>query len=149
MSKSKKKQLLRKMRNNIILLAMFICLVLLCMGLLNYINVTLTSLTARKKEFAVMESIGMTRKQLRKSIVLEGVFYSGIVSVLTVIVGSGVLQALRAVMNQRIAYFTFYHPWDVLGISILALFAICTVIPLALQRKNAEESVIERLRMYT
>ena len=30
MSKSKKKQLLRKMRNNIILLAMFICLVLLC-----------------------------------------------------------------------------------------------------------------------
>lgn len=91
----------------------------------------------------------MTRKQLRKSIVLEGIFYSGIVSVLTVIVGSGVLQALRAVMNRRIAYFTFYYPWDVLGISILALFAICTVIPLALQRKNAEESVIERLRMYT
>lgn len=126
-----------------------LCLVLLCMGLLNYINVTLTSLTARKKEFAVMESIGMTRKQLRKSIVLEGIFYSGIVSVLTLIVGSGVLQVLRAVMNQRIAYFTFYYPWDVLGISILALFVICTVIPLALQRKNAGESVIERLRMYT
>ena len=126
-----------------------ICLVLLSMGLLNYINVTLTGLTARRKEFAVMESLGMTRKQLRKSIVLEGIFYSLIVTGLTLTVGSGVLYGMRQLVNQRIAYFTFSYPWAALLCGVMFLFAICIVIPLVLQKKTVRDSVIERLRMYT
>lgn len=126
-----------------------ICLVLLSMGLLNYINVTLTGLTARRKEFAVMESLGMTRKQLRKSIVLEGIFYSLIVTGLTLTAGSGVLYGMRQLVNQRIAYFTFSYPWAALLCGVMFLFAICIVIPLVLQKKTVRDSVIERLRMYT
>ena len=43
-----------------------LCAVLLLMGIVNYMDVTITGLMVRKKEFAVMESIGLTRRQLKK-----------------------------------------------------------------------------------
>ena len=45
-----------------------LCAILILMGLVNYVNVTMTGLTMRRREFAVMESIGQTRRQLRKNI---------------------------------------------------------------------------------
>ena len=49
---------------------------LACMGVFQYFNVTVSSLEARKKEFMVLESLGMTRKQLLRMLVLEGLYYS-------------------------------------------------------------------------
>lgn len=53
-----------------------LCVLLILMGMVNYVNVTLTGLTMRRKEFAVLESIGLTRRQLKKMLLLEGVFYA-------------------------------------------------------------------------
>ena len=39
-------------------------LVIAVIGLLNFINSILTGMVTRQKEFAMMEAIGMTRKQL-------------------------------------------------------------------------------------
>lgn len=51
-------------------------------GLLNMINSTLTSLHTRRREFALLESLGMTRKQLKRLIDTEG-FYMGVLVILT------------------------------------------------------------------
>ena len=40
-------------------------------GIINLVNVIITSTTARKKEFAMMQSIGMTKRQLRCLLVME------------------------------------------------------------------------------
>lgn len=125
-----------------------LCLILILMGLVNYVNVTMTGLTMRKKEFAVMESIGFTRKQLQKMILLEGVFYSVIVAAATVIFGSAALLGLDVLMKKRIAYFAFAYPAGWLTACILILFAICITVPLMMYKKTVDESVIERLRNY-
>lgn len=45
-------------------MVMFVlCLILLFMGLMNYVNVTAAGLILRQREFAVLESIGMTKGQ--------------------------------------------------------------------------------------
>lgn len=52
-----------------------LCLVLLFMGSMNYFHVIVTGYTVRKKEFSVMQNIGMTTRQLKKMTRMEGIFY--------------------------------------------------------------------------
>ena len=45
-------------------------------GVLNLINTLVTTILIRRHEFATMQSIGMTRRQLRSMLVHEGLFYA-------------------------------------------------------------------------
>lgn len=65
--------------------------VFLIAGLMNFANVMLTGIIARKQDFLVMEKIGMTKRQKRKLLVIEGMYYVLIVAVLLLTVGVGVL----------------------------------------------------------
>ena len=38
----------------------------------------LTAIFSRQKEFAMLQSIGMTRRQLRNMLIDEGLYYAGI-----------------------------------------------------------------------
>lgn len=113
-----------------------LCGILILMGLANYVNVTMTGLTQRKKEFAVMQSIGMTRKQLRKMLVLEGIFYSCVIIGLLITAGSFCLAGIACMMTQRIAYFHFIYPFWSLFLCIAVLFVSCTGIPLLMYGKS-------------
>lgn len=68
--------------------------VLLIAGLMNFANVMLTSIIARKQDFLVMEKIGMTKRQKRKLLVMEGMYYVLIVAVLLLTVGVGMLYLI-------------------------------------------------------
>ena len=45
-------------------------------GVLNFFNAILTGIIARKREFAVLQSIGMTGKQLKTMLVYGGLLYA-------------------------------------------------------------------------
>ena len=45
-------------------------------GVLNFFNAILTGITTRRRELAVLQSIGMTSRQLRTMLALEGLFYT-------------------------------------------------------------------------
>ncbi len=123
-----------------------LCILLILMGLVNYVNVTLTGLAMRRKEFAVLESIGLTRRQLKRMLLLEGVFYSLIVTVLLLTAGTGALYAFGAVMDEKIVYFVFRYPAAETAVCIILLFVICTAVPLILFWRTERESVVERLK---
>ena len=123
-----------------------LCILLILMGLVNYVNVTLTGLAVRRKEFAVLESIGLTRRQLKRMLLLEGVFYSLIVTVLLLTAGTGALYAFGAVMDEKIVYFVFRYPAAETAVCIILLFVICTAVPLFLLWRTEQESVVERLK---
>lgn len=123
-----------------------LCVLLILMGMVNYVNVTLTGLTMRRKEFAVLESIGLTRRQLKKMLLLEGVFYSMIVTVLLLTIRNGALYAFGAVMDKKIVYFVFRYPMAETAVCIILLFVICTAVPLILLSRTEQESVVERLK---
>lgn len=123
-----------------------LCVLLILMGLVNYVNVTLTGLAMRRKEFAVLESIGLTRRQLRRMLLLEGVFYSLIVTVLLLTAGTGALYVFSAVMDKKIVYFVFRYPAAEAAVCVFLLFVICTAVPLFLLWRTERESVVERLK---
>lgn len=125
-----------------------LCVILLLMGVVNYINVTITGLAVRKKEFAVMESIGLTRKQLKQLLTMEGIFYSSIVTVLTGVLGGLAFYMVGEGMKERMGYFAVNYPVVEFAACVAGLFLSCILIILFLYRKYDESSIALRLRIY-
>lgn len=77
-------------------------------GLLNLLNVVMASAAARQREFAIMQSIGMTRRQLRRLFVIEGLLYSVIAGILSLILSSVCsLTAVKGLCGMQ--WFCVYH----------------------------------------
>lgn len=53
-----------------------ISLIIAFIGILNFINSMLTAIVSRQKEFAMIQSIGMTKRQLRCMLIDEGLCYA-------------------------------------------------------------------------
>ena len=58
---------------------------------MNFFNTTATSVISRKKELALLEVVGMTKKQVSKMLVTEGFLYLGgafVIAVLLIVFGA-------------------------------------------------------------
>ena len=55
-----------------------VSVVIALVGVLNFINSMVTAIVSRRREFAVMQSVGMTKKQLCRMLVNEGLYYAGL-----------------------------------------------------------------------
>lgn len=119
-------------------------LVLILMGLLNYLNVITTGILARQRELAVMECVGMTGKQIQCMLAAEGGIYCAVVGGLVLTVGSGILHMLRIYMESRIAYFKFLYPGAAAGGILAAVFAACISVPLVMYRQMEKRSITQR-----
>lgn len=117
-----------------------LCLLLVMMGLVNYMNVTMTGLAVRRKELAVMECIGMTGRQIRGMLVCEGMFYSLIIAALTVTVGSGAVWGTGILMKQRITYFVYHFPAAGMAAVLGFVFLICIVAPILMYEGRRNEA---------
>ena len=124
-----------------------LCTLLLMMGSANYFNVTMTSLAMRRRELAVLESLGLTRRQLRKMLLLEGIFTALLVTLGVVTIGSFLLWAEGILIKQRLAYFVFQYPALLLVLCLGLLFILCGALPLSMYRKTEKQPVVERLKV--
>lgn len=74
-----------------------LAIVLALIGIMNFYNMTAASVLSRKRELVLLETVGMTKKQLRRMLVTEGCLYlSGafmIALVITVLFGGRMLTA--------------------------------------------------------
>lgn len=77
-------------------------------GLLNLLNVILAGAVARQREFAIMQSIGMTRKQLRRLFMIEGILYSAIAGILSLIL-SAIFSFTTVKGLCSLQWFCVYH----------------------------------------
>lgn len=113
-----------------------ISVILLCVGLVNYFNIMFTGIVGRKKELEIMRKIGMTRRQKRKLLLMEGSYYVLMIAGLVVSVGSIVLKGIEVYMRKQLSYFTFHYPagWVVGSIVILEILCIIICNLLALKK---------------
>lgn len=116
-------------------------------GIANFINSVLTSIITRRKEFAMLQSIGMTGRQLRQLLAWEGVYYAA-----GAIIASAVTGALFSAVVVRSAagalwFFTYrFMLWPMAAVYPLLLL-LTMAIPTLLYRRIAKASIIERLRL--
>lgn len=113
-----------------------ISVVLLFAGVANYFNVMVTEIISRKKELEILESIGMTKRQKRKLLTVEGLYYCLAVVALMLTVGNGILYLIRFYMEDKLSYFVFTYPVGWLIVGIGCLIGICAMIPKMLYIKR-------------
>lgn len=116
-------------------------------GVLNFFNAILTGISARRRELAVLQSIGMTGVQQKTMLALEGLLYTigalTLALLLILAAGPALGRALTGLFWFVTWHFTlwpvlvFLPPFVILGIGI-------PVMSCAVARKS---SVVERLRV--
>lgn len=124
-----------------------VCILMVLMGLMNYVNVMATSVQTRRRELAMMESLGMTRRQLRAMVMWEGGIYAVLSSVLF-LAGCGILWAAFSDTHIDAGVLAFSFVWPprlVVGL-VLALLVLCPCISALAYRISSREPVIQRLR---
>ena len=115
-------------------------------GVLNFVNATLTSIFTRRREFAVLQSVGMTVRQLIKMLCLEGSYYavvSIIISVPLCFISS--LIIVRPIC-EKIWFLAFRMNFFPLVILSLFLLLIGILTPYVSYRMMNKQSVVERLK---
>ena len=117
------------------------------MGTLNFVNVIFTNIYARQKELAALESIGMTRNQMKKVLMLEGIYYSGITMLFLCTIGVAVSYGASWLFRTAFVYFAkFGIPVASLCIVFALMILISGSVPVLVYHYISRESVVERLR---
>lgn len=128
------------------IMAFAISFVIAVVGVLNFVNSMLAAIFSRQKEFAMLQSIGMTRRQLRNMLIDEGLYYAGITLAL-----SYVLSALVVGVGVRLLVAgdwtaTFHFTLLPLVICTPILLAFAVLIPVCCFKNIEKQSIVERLR---
>lgn len=133
-------------RNMFLMLGGVLSMIVGLVGLLNFLNGILTSILTRRRELAMLQSIGMTGKQLKIMLIWEGLYYAlgAVVVALLLSVIFGLL--LSDVLSEVFWFFTYR--FTVMPILFVApIFAFLGIfVPLMVYKLVSKHSIVERLR---
>lgn len=120
--------------------------VITLIGVTNIFNTISTNIYLRSKEFAMLKSVGMTKKEFNRMIRLESLFY-GVKSLLIgiplgILGGAGIFLAF----SQRNSVMEFVFPLNAVIISILFVFVIVWLIMKYSVGKVSRQNIIETIR---
>ena len=121
-------------------------IVIAIIGLLNFINSIFTGIIARKCEFAILNSIGMTERQLNRMLLEEGLYYILISGGIGIVFGSLISYGVLRALNNIIMFFEYRYSFTAFVI-ILPLFTLAAaIIPKIAYTRAKKQSIVERLR---
>ena len=137
-------------KNVVLLVGGMIGAVFALVGLINFINLVMTNIVTRRHEFATMQSIGMTNRQLRKMMISESFSYvllAGIVG--TLVAATLGMTLLRAfVENGPTSMMMTFQITLLPALIMLVLFLVLAfIVPVVALRLLNNRSVVERLRV--
>ena len=137
-------------KNVVLLVGGMIGAVFALVGLINFINLVMTNIVTRRHEFATMQSIGMTNRQLRKMMISESFSYvllAGIVGTLVAVtLGMTLLRAF--VENGPTSMMMTFQITLLPALIMLVLFLVLAfIVPVVALRLLNNRSVVERLRV--
>ena len=115
-------------------------------GILNFTNVIITSIISRRQEFATIQSIGMTSKQLRKMLIFEGLYYALITFMVVFLIGLPITYLGVNSFAGQMSFFSYHFTLTPIVICMPILIAIAVLVPVIGFRNIKNTSVVERLR---
>lgn len=133
-------------RNMFLLMGGVLSFVVGLIGILNFFNAILTGILSRRREFAMLQSVGMTGKQLLTMLVYEGLCYAGGAIVFTLIVSVLVEPFAGRLMESTFWFFSFRFTLAPVIVVAPVFILLGAALPLIIYRFTAKKSIVERLR---
>ena len=118
--------------------------ILAVLAVMNYLNVMAASVQARRDELATLESIGMTVKQTKKMLRIEGAGYA-LLSIAGAVI-FGLPLSFLAFQAMNVYFISFSIPWFGNLILFGCALLVCVTAPVIIYDRTQNASVIERLR---
>lgn len=133
-------------RNMYLLMGGALSFVVGAVGILNFFNAVLTSIHSRRREFAMLQSIGMTGRQLKKMLILEGLLYGGIAVAASLACSLLLTPVMGNVIGGMFWFFTYRFSLLPILVVIPVFAAFGLLLPLISYRNVAKQTIVERLR---
>ena len=133
-------------RQMFLLIGGILCAIIGLVGLLNFFNAMMTGILSRRREFAVLQAVGMTNRQLKTMLIYEGLFYA-MSSVAAAFILSLAVGPLAGKMLGSMFWF-FEYQFTVLPVllTIPVFLLLGWLIPCMMYDNAAKCSVVEQLR---
>ncbi len=122
-------------------------LIIFLVGIINFTNTVIADYDIRKKELAIMESIGLTKSQLWKLIFFEGFCYWIITMLGMFFIGTILVYTLGIFIKQKLLYFRFVYPWKQFLFMAIILLMIDFIFAMHLYYKSHKEPLINRIKI--
>ena len=116
-------------------------------GVLNLTNTIITTILARRHEFATMQSIGMTTKQWTRMMIWEGVYYAIGACIVGLILSVVLAFTVVRILTGSIWYFTFHFTLLPAVIACVVLLIVAAIVPVIALKVFNKGSIVEKLRV--
>lgn len=127
-------------------IGLLLSLVIALIGIMNYINVICTDIIERKKEFAILQSIGMTEGQLIKMMSVEAGYYILGILMFIFTIGAMVSVFVTKIIGNMMSFWEFHFMPEALLLNIPILMIIALLIPMIQIKKVVRASIVSRLK---
>lgn len=121
--------------------------ILLLVGVMNFVNTMAVNVSTRRYELAVLESVGMTKRQIKRMLSMEGFCYWGVSLSLVVTIGTAIFIVLYVIFSKEASYAVFSYPFIPLVLVAGLVLLFCLVVPIWAYKTDTKLSVVERLRL--
>lgn len=120
--------------------------ILALIGILNFLNTMAASILSRKQEFAALEAVGMTGKQLKTMLCTEGIYYAA--GTLVIALFASVILNLTVLKGLEETLFFFKNHFTLLPLAlcIVPLLLVVLMVPILGYQNIRRQSVVERMR---
>lgn len=145
-SRKKEEEEFNGFRNMFMMVGSGAALIVGMVGILNFLNAILTGIMARKREFAVLQSVGMTGKQLNQMLITEGMVFAGSSIVITLILTIIMGPLASSVLEGMFWFFSYHLTVTPIFLVAPAFLLLGAAIPLISYHYVMKRSVVERLR---
>ncbi len=119
--------------------------VITLIGITNIFNTITTNMNLRKKEFAMLKSIGMTKKEFNRMIRLESIFYGLKSLIIGIPIGTILSYGMYTVFRTNMEM-EYVLPYKSIVISIIFVAVIIGIIMKYSMSKINKQNVIETIR---
>lgn len=124
-----------------------LCAILALIGILNFVNSMTTSILSRHKEIAVLQSIGMTGRQVKQMLIFEGIGYSLLGLICSLVFSVIASITVVRMIGKELTYFTWHFTLLPVLCCVIPLIIFTCIIPLLCYKKMTQKTVVERLRV--
>lgn len=135
---------MKNTENQVLILGNSVGFIIMLLSLLNFVNMMSAGIQNRAKEFAVLESIGMTGQQIRRMITLESLGYAGLAILLSLLIGLPVSGFVFHSLNR------YGIPLSLPIIGNLIVFGfiitVCVLTARLVFNRSEKETIMELLR---
>jgi len=123
-----------------------ISILLILFSIFNLINTVISGFSTRKREFSVLESLGMEQRQLRKMLFCESIIQMLPSLILTFSVGTLAGFALIQFLRQSATYLQYTFPIMATIFYLLALLGLPLILTAGCLRTQEKIPLVERIR---